>query len=181
MDLNDYLSVTAPVKPSAAALPEPPAIDQVWPEIQPVEYLPNGQPLRCTLRRTLIMADVFGAPAAPFPALLSVVFLYLCAHPAAEWSGPVTLEPGDVRPLWRAPEQLLETALLWGEREMVALQPQEVANLASRLWLWHDATRVTPQKKSPPAAMPPPASSPPEKTSGSTSSVEETPPGTAGS
>jgi hypothetical protein len=149
MDLDAYLNQTAP-RPAAAvpdAVPPPSAPDTFWQSLEPVEFLPNGQPVKVTLRRTVIMADVFGASEAPFSAVLSIVFLYLCAHEAASWSAPRIVAPGDIRPLWRAPEQLCEEALTWGDAALNGLLPAEVANPATRIWFWHDATRVTPQKK----------------------------------
>jgi len=185
MNLSDYLTATAPVPAAEATPPAVAAVeDSIWQAAEPVDHLPNGQPLRCTLRRTLIMADVFDACTPPFPAILSIAFLYLCAHPAGTWSAPVTVAPGDVRPLWRAPESLMEAALTWAEQAMPQLTPAECANLATRLWLWHDATRVTPQKKTPAIADPSPttsAPSPPAISSGSGSPPAATPSAPSGS
>ena len=149
MDLDEYLNQTAP-RPAAAvpdAVSPAPAPDAFWQSLEPVEFLPNGQPVKVTLRRTVIMTDVMGATEAPFSAVLSTVFLYLCAHQAAHWSAPRVVAPGDVRPLWRAPEQLCEEAFTWADAALNGMLPVEVTNLATRLWFWHDATRVTPQKK----------------------------------
>lgn len=172
MDLNDFLRATDP----AAAAPSAPAFapirditltDDVWQKREPVEFLPNGQPLKCTLFRTMAMADVLGCEYPPFPSMLASVFLYLCAHPAEEWSRPVTIAPGEVRPLWRAPEALISAAANWADAALAGLTPTEVANLAARLWFYHDETRVTPQKKTELTAMTPPASSPASSSSGS--------------
>jgi hypothetical protein len=152
MDLNSYLTQTG-AHPAAAAATvadsmRPAAVpDGYWQELAPVEFLPNGQPVKVTLRRALIMTDVFGAGDVPFSSVLSAVFLYLCAHEAAVWSVPVEVAPRDIRPLWRAPEQLCDEALTWADAALAGMLPAEVVSLAARLWVWHDATRVRPQKK----------------------------------
>ena len=151
MNLDAYLSRTA--SPADGPVPvadsmRPAAVpDGFWQSLEPVEFLPNGQPVKLTLRRALIMSDVFGASEAPFSAVLSAVFLYLCAHESAVWSVPVEVGPRDIRPLWRAPEQLCDEALTWADAALNGMLPAEVAGIATRLWYWNDATRVRPQKK----------------------------------
>src|SRR5690349_21500335 len=110
MDLDSYLQQTAPpaAAPVAEAMRPAAQPDGFWHSLTPVEFLPNGQPVKVTLRRALIMTDVFGVSDAPFSAVISAVFLYLCAHEAAVWSVPVPVALHDIRPLWRAPEQLCD-------------------------------------------------------------------------
>lgn len=199
MDLDQYLKATTRTEPRTEhrALSTPAPAEPVWPTLEPVDVLPNGQPVKLTLRRSLILTDVFGAAEPPFSAVLSIVLLYLCAHERAGWSVPAVVAPGDVRPLWRAPEQLMDAALDWADAALAGLSPAEVTTLATRLWLYHDGTRVTPQKKTAataeknaPAPAPSAGSSgsgwpPPETSAGgngspiTSNSVNSTPPSTA--
>ena len=178
MDLDKYLSTTAPA--GAAASVTLPAedtnnADSHWRQIDPLDMLPNGQPLKCTLRRTIILADVFGADHPPFPKSLAAVLLFLCAHDASVWSVPVRVAPGDTRPLWRAPDALMAAAMEWADSALSNLTPLELSNLASRLWLYQNETRVIPQKKTTGAEMIRPASSLASATNGFGSPVAETP------
>jgi hypothetical protein len=128
--------------------------DPVWVETPPVEYLPGGIPLRLTLRRRLVIAELagneWGLVDLPFPIPFSEIVLFLAAHERAAWERPVQdPETGATQPLHRVPALLASAARDWLDATFRhgELTPMSIVMLAASLWDYHEATRVSAEKK----------------------------------
>ena len=207
--IEDYLAAQSPppaseasaapsVGTAASATPDP-----VWIETPPVEYLPGGIPVRLTLRRRLVIAELagneWGLVDLPFPLPISEIVLFLAAHERAAWECPVQdPETGATQPLHRVPALLAAAARDWLDATFRhgALAPMSIVMLAASLWDYHESSRVSAEKKtlmampSEPSQIPttngsgssPEATSPAGTTSSTTSpSGISTPPSTPGS
>lgn len=161
----------------AAATPSPK--DPVWIETPPVEYLPGGIPLRLTLRRRLVIAEIagneWGFVEIPFSLPVAEIVLYLAAHERAFWDIPAKdPETGAFRPLYRIPALLADEARNWLDTtfRQGELSTMSVVMTAASLWDYHEATRVSAEKKTLTAT--PSEPSPIPTTSGSGSPPMET-------
>jgi hypothetical protein len=207
--IDEYLAAQSTQPPSAASAA--PSVgtaasatpDPVWIETPPVEYLPGGIPVRLTLRRRLVIAELagneWGLVDLPFPLPISEIVLYLAAHERAAWERPVQdPETGATPPLHRVPALLAAAARDWLDATFRhgTLAPMSIVMLAASLWDYHESTRVSAEKKtltatpSEPSRIPttngsgssPEATSPAGTTSSTTSpSGTSTPPSTPGS
>jgi len=181
--LESYLSSSAAKEKPAEPVDAAPAQDRdsVWIDTPPLEYLPNGQPLRMTLRRRMVIAELFGnewgAVSIPFLLPVAEIVLYLAAHEKAVWERPVRGADGETKPLFRNPELLAAAARDWTDETFSAdpsVNPVRVCVLAASLWDYHESTRVGVEKKTSPLTHPDP--SPTSLSSGSGSHPEETSP-----
>jgi len=206
--IDEYLAAQSTPPPSEAsaatsAAPTAASPDPVWIETPPVEYLPGGIPVRITLRRRLVIAELagneWGLVDLPFPLPISEIVLYLAAHERAAWERPVQdPETGATQPLHRVPALLAAAARDWLDATFRhgTLAPMSIVMLAASLWDYQESTRVSAEKKtlmampSEPSRIPttngsgssPEATSPAGTTSSTTSpSGISTPPSTPGS
>lgn len=155
--------------------------DTVWIDSPAVEYLPNGMPLRMTLRRRMVIAELFGNEFGgvhiPFLIPVAEIVLYLAAHEKAVWERPVRGADGEVKPLFRNVELLAATARDWVDATFSAdpsMTPVRLCVLAAALWDYHESTRVGVEKKTSLLTRQDPSLSQPN--SGSGSHQEETSP-----
>ena len=180
--LDEYLAGTraavAPV-PASPAAPAEPATDPVWIETPPVDYLPGGIPVRFTLRRRLVIAelagDEWGFVALPFPLPIAEIVLFLSAHEKAVWEVPVEdPDTGTTRPLYRVPALLAAAARDWLDNTFRhgTLTPMSIIMVAAALWDYHEGARVSAEKKT--LTTTPSEPSPSPGSSGSGSSPEAT-------
>ncbi len=179
---------SAPASPSAPAEPTP---DPVWIETPPVEYLPGGIPVRLTLRRRNVIAELvgneWGFVDLPFPLAIAEIVLFLAAHERAVWEVPVAdPETGTTRPLYRVPTLLAAAARDWLDATfshgtgLSALSPASIIMTAASLWDYHESTRVSAEKKTLMAMPSEPSQIPTTNGSGS-SPTETSPAGTTSS
>ena len=172
-------AAAASATPSAWVEPAVKGSDPVWIETPPVEYLPGGIPLRLTLRRRLVIAELagneWGLVDLPFPLPFSEIVLFLAAHERAAWERPVQ-EPGTIatQPLHRVPALLAAAARDWLDATFRhgELSPMSIVMMAASLWDYHESTRVSAEKKTLTATPSEPSRIP--TTNGSGSSPTET-------
>ena len=177
----------ASAAPSAWVDPAVKASDPVWIETPPVEYLPGGIPVRLTLRRRLVIAELagneWGLVDLPFPLPISEIVLFLAAHERAAWERPVQdPETGATQPLHRVPALLAAAARDWLDATFRhgTLAPMSIVMLAASLWDYHESTRVSAEKKTLTATPLEPSRIPTTNGSGS-SPMETSPAGTTSS
>lgn len=132
-----------PLPPTASTTPHA-ILDPEWATEPPLEYLPDGTPLRLTFSRKEIYLTVY-PEAALYPDTLpqATLLLFLCAHPRTTWTAPV-LDPdlGLLAPLHTRPDAFHDYLSGWKDRALRTLQPAAALLLARRLWVGQHSSQV---------------------------------------